>query len=232
MAMKVDADVTILRRSMKSWRHCRGRRKRLKLKAMFQSFDDTAEPQLSRERIAGLRQKMRETGIDAYVVPRADEFQGEYVAPGSERLRWLTGFSGSAGSCLITQEQAILFADGRYTIQARQQVDPAIFTIVHSVDEPMHQWVAKNLAPGSVLAYDPWLITADTAERLRKACEERGATLRAVEPISSTACGATGQPGAMPRLRLIRRSSPGGWRLIRSPRSLASSKKPRPMPRC
>src|SRR5262245_28250674 len=149
---------------------------------MFQSFDDTAEPQLARERIAGLRQKMRETGIDAYVVPRADEFQGEYVAPGSERLRWLTGFSGSAGSCLVTQDQAILFADGRYTIQARQQVDPAIFSIVHSVEEPLHQWIAKNLAPGSVLGYDPWLITAETAERLRKACKERGATLRAVEP--------------------------------------------------
>jgi len=154
----------------------------LKNRSMFQSFDDTAEPQLSRERIAGLRNKMRETGIDAYIVPRADEFQGEYVAPGSERLRWLTGFSGSAGSCLVTQDRAILFADGRYTIQARQQLDPAIFTVVHSVDEPMHQWIAKNLAPGSVLGYDAWLITADTAERLRKACEERGATVRAVEP--------------------------------------------------
>lgn len=149
---------------------------------MFQSFDDIAEPQLARERIEGLRQKMREMGIDAYIVPRTDEFQGEYVAPGSERLRWLTGFSGSAGECLVTQDQAILFADGRYTIQARQQVDPAVFTIVHSVEEPLHQWVAKNLPPGSVLSYDPWLITAETAERLRKACEERGATLRAVEP--------------------------------------------------
>src|SRR5262245_28993271 len=149
---------------------------------MFQSFNDTPEPQLARERIAGLRQKMREMGIDAYVVPRADEFQGEYVAPRSERLRWLTGFSGSAGACLVTQDQAILFADGRYTIQARQQVDPAIFTIVHLVEEPLHQWVAHNLAPGSVLGYDPWLITGETAERLRKACEERGARLQAVEP--------------------------------------------------
>ena len=60
---------------------------------MFQTFDDTAKPQLARERIAGIRQKMQELGLDAYVVPRSDEFQGEYVAPASERLRWLTGFS-------------------------------------------------------------------------------------------------------------------------------------------
>ena len=106
----------------------------------------------------------------------------ESTSPRPERLRWLTGFSGSAGACLVTQDQAILFADGRYTIQARQQVDPAVFTIVHSVEEPLYQWVAKNLLLGSVLSYDPWLITAETAERLRKACEERGATLRAVEP--------------------------------------------------
>jgi Xaa-Pro aminopeptidase len=145
---------------------------------MFQTFDDTAEPQLARERIAEIRQKMRESGIDAYLVPRTDEFQGEYVAPSSERLRWISGFSGSAGLCIITQDQALLFTDGRYTIQAKQQVDPQIFTIVHSVEEPPHQWIAKNLAPGSVLGYDPWLITADAAERLRKACEERGATLR------------------------------------------------------
>jgi Xaa-Pro aminopeptidase len=149
---------------------------------MFQTFDDTAEPQLSRERIAGLRQKMQELGLDGYVVPRSDEFQGEYVSPASERLRWLTGFSGSAGLCIVTKDEAVLFTDGRYTIQARQQVDPAIFSIVHSVEEPPHQWLAKNLAAGSVLGYDPWLTTAEAAERLRKACQERGAVLKPVEP--------------------------------------------------
>jgi Xaa-Pro aminopeptidase len=155
---------------------------RLRVQGMFQTFDDTAEPQLSRERVAGIRQKMQELGIDAYVVPRSDEFQGEYVAPSSERLRWLTGFSGSAGLCIVTRDQAVLFTDGRYTIQARQQVDPAIFSIVHSVEEPPHQWLAKNLAPGSVVGYDPWLTTAEAAERLRKACTECGAVLKAVEP--------------------------------------------------
>ena len=149
---------------------------------MFQTFDDTAKPQLARERIAGIRQKMQELGLDAYVVPRSDEFQGEYVAPASERLRWLTGFSGSAGLCVVTRDQAALFTDGRYTIQARQQLDPAIFTIVHSVDEPPHRWLARTLAPGAVLGYDPWLTTAEAAERLRKACAERGAVLKAVEP--------------------------------------------------
>ena len=149
---------------------------------MFQTFDETAKPQLARERIAGIRQKMQALGLDAYVVPRSDEFQGEYVAPASERLRWLTGFSGSAGLCIVTRDQAALFTDGRYTIQARQQVDPAIFTIVNSVDEPPHQWLARTLAPGAVLGYDPWLTTAEAAERLRKACAERGAVLKAVEP--------------------------------------------------
>src|SRR5262249_46256929 len=138
---------------------------------MFQTFDDTAEPQLARERIAGLRRRMGELGLDAYVVPRSDEFQGEYVAPASERLKWLTGFSAPAGLCSVPRDQAVLFTDGRYTIQARQQVDPGIFSVAHSVEAPPHQWLAKTLPPGSVVGYDPWLTTAEAAERLRKACE-------------------------------------------------------------
>src|SRR5262249_12334857 len=120
---------------------------------MFQTFDDTAEPELARERIAGLRRRMGELGLDAYVVPRSDEFQGEYVAPASERLKWLTGFSGSAGLCIVTKDQAVLFTDGRYTIQARQQVDPGIFSVVHSGGEPPPHSLAQTLPPRGLVRY-------------------------------------------------------------------------------
>jgi Xaa-Pro aminopeptidase len=65
---------------------------------MFQSFETTSEPQFGAERIARLRQKMAEYGVDGFLVPRADEFQGEYVPASAERLAWLTGFTGSAGT--------------------------------------------------------------------------------------------------------------------------------------
>src|SRR4051812_36432722 len=100
--------------------HCRLATERLRVEAMFQTFDETAKPQLARERIAGMRQKMQALGLDAYVVPRSDEFQGEYVAPASERLRWLTGFSGSAGVCVVTTGHAGPVTHGRHTHPARQ----------------------------------------------------------------------------------------------------------------
>ncbi|MFO1089184.1 MAG: aminopeptidase P family protein [Hyphomicrobiales bacterium] len=149
---------------------------------MFQTFEETAEPKAAAARVAALRQEMARRGLAAYLIPRSDEFQGEYVAPYAERLRWLSGFTGSAGLLIVTAEDAILFVDGRYTVQVRVQTDAAVFGYRHLVDEPPSKWLPTALKAGDVVGYDPWLMTADTIARFRPGIEKAGATLEPVEP--------------------------------------------------
>jgi Xaa-Pro aminopeptidase len=131
-------------------------------------------------RLARLRAELAARDLDGFIVPRADEHQGEYVPPCGQRLLWLTGFTGSAGIAIVLRARAALFVDGRYTLQAAAQVDRGLFEIRHLVEEPPAQWVAAALAPGMALGYDPWLHTPNEIERLRAAAEKAGAVLRAL----------------------------------------------------
>jgi Xaa-Pro aminopeptidase len=149
--------------------------------ARFQTFDDSSERAESAGRVATLRAELKRRGLDGFVVPRADRQQNEYLPASEERLAWLTGFTGSAGAAIILADRAVLFVDGRYTVQAAAQVDAKVFAIAHLVDSPPDQWLEQNLKPGVKIGYDPWLHTADGAERLKKASEAAGATLVAVE---------------------------------------------------
>jgi len=144
---------------------------------MFQSFDVTSTPQFGRERVEGLRAAFDGLGIDAFLVPRADEYQGEYVPASAERLAWLTGFTGSAGIALVTRSVAVVFVDGRYTTQLAAQVDPAVFTGGDLVGEPPHLWLPKHGSRGLRLGIDPWLHTGAEVRRLEKAVAELGGTL-------------------------------------------------------
>ena len=144
---------------------------------MYQSFDTRTDPKQGVERIARLREQLVANRLDGYLVPRADEHQGEYVAACSERLQWLTGFTGSAGASLVLKDTAILFVDGRYTLQARAQVDLSTFTIDSLVDNPPAKWLAKNASAGMRIGFDPWLHTISEAASLRKALETAGAEL-------------------------------------------------------
>src|SRR5215813_4204851 len=145
--------------------------------AKFQTFDDRTERAASAARVAALRTELARRGLDAFIVPRADRQQNEYVPACEERLAWLTGFSGSAGAALVLKDRAVLFVDGRYTLQVREQVDTSLFTIAHLVDTPPDQWIEQNLPAGTSLGYDPWLHTSEGAEKLGKACTAAGATL-------------------------------------------------------
>jgi len=149
--------------------------------ARFQNFDDRTEGAAASGRIAAVRAELRRRGLDGFIVPHADRHQNEYLAPSEERLAWLTGFSGSAGVAVVLAERAVLFVDGRYQLQAREQVDAAIFAIEHLVERPPENWLEENLPAGAKLAYDPWLHTIAGAEKLAKACEAAGATLVPVE---------------------------------------------------
>ncbi|HVW57076.1 MAG TPA: aminopeptidase P family protein [Rhizobiaceae bacterium] len=148
---------------------------------MFQSFDVKTDPAQGRERLPRLRQWLEERKLDGFLVPRADEHQGEYVPACSERLRWLTGFTGSAGVAIVMAEKAFLFVDGRYTLQAREQTDQSLFTIESLIDLPPEKWLRLHLAKGMRIGFDPWLHTIGEAERLAGSAKEKGAELVALE---------------------------------------------------
>jgi len=150
--------------------------------ARFQSFEDTTARAAIAGRVAALRAELRRRGLDAFIVPRADRHQNEYVPPSEERLAWLTGFSGSAGIAIVLADRAVLFVDGRYSLQVREQTDPAVFAIDHLIDRPPETWIEANLGAGQKLGYDPWLHTVEAAEKLAKACAAVGANLVPTEP--------------------------------------------------
>ena len=150
--------------------------------ARFQSFEDRTERAASGARVAALRTELARRGLTGFVVPRSDRHQNEYVPASEERLAWLTGFTGSAGAAIVLMERAVLFVDGRYTLQVREQVDTSLFAIEHLVETPPDRWIETNLTSADRLGYDPWLHTVESAERLAKACAAAGATLVAVEP--------------------------------------------------
>jgi Xaa-Pro aminopeptidase len=149
--------------------------------AQFQSFEDRTDRGETAQRIAALRAELKLRGLDGFVVPRADRFQNEYVPPCDERLAWLTGFTGSAGVAIVLADRAVIFVDGRYQVQVREEVDGAIFSIAHLVEQPPPVWIEANLRPDMRLGYSPWLHTVEGAERLAKACAAAHASLVPVE---------------------------------------------------
>ncbi len=135
----------------------------------------------SADRLAALRAELARRDLDGFLVPRADEHQGEYVPARAERLAWLTGFTGSAGVAVVLAEAAAIFVDGRYTLQAEREVDGALFTARHLVEEPAGPWIAARLKGGK-LGYDPWLHTADQVARLTRELSASGTELVPAEP--------------------------------------------------
>jgi Xaa-Pro aminopeptidase len=150
--------------------------------ARFQSFEEPPLTQETLPRLQALREQLIRRGLSGFVLPRADRHQDEFLPPSEERLAWLTGFTGSAGHAVILRDRATLFVDGRYTLQARKQVEPSLFTIEHLTETPVERWLEANLPAGAKLGYDPWLHTVESAEKLARACGNANAALVPVEP--------------------------------------------------
>ncbi|MDI7775266.1 aminopeptidase P family protein [Asticcacaulis sp. EMRT-3] len=146
----------------------------------FQHYDVTTSPEQGVRHVAALRAQMNAQGLDAFIVPHEDEHQNEYLPDANERLAWVSGFTGSAGAAIIFMDRAILFADGRYTLQSREQTDPSVFTV-----EDYHGGaVADAIAtarPGAIIGYDPRLTSPDGLKRLNDAATRTGMTLKAVD---------------------------------------------------
>ena len=135
---------------------------------MFQSFEVTARPEQGPPRLKALRAVMASEGLAAFLVPRADAHQGEYVAEHDERLAWLTGFTGSAGFCAVLSDKAGVFIDGRYRTQVKEQVAPD-FTPVPWPDVQLADWLKEHLPKGGEVGFDPWLHMPGQIEVLKAA---------------------------------------------------------------
>jgi len=133
------------------------------------------------EKLKSVRDIMKDHGLDAYIVPRSDEYQGEFVAPYAERLKWLTGFTGSGGTALIFRKKAFVLTDGRYLLQVEAQVDNKLFQTGEYIKKTTAQWLAENIKEGSVVGYDPFLHTPNQISALQKECSKQGAILKSVE---------------------------------------------------
>ncbi len=145
---------------------------------MFQTFEDRSEREKGPERLRALRAAMGAQGLQGWLVPRADMFRGEYVAPCDERLAWLTGFTGSAGFAAIAPTRAGVFVDGRYRTQLRAQVDTAAFTPLNWPEVKPGDWLREALPEGGRVGFDPWLHTPVEIEELEQALE--GSSVRLV----------------------------------------------------
>jgi Xaa-Pro aminopeptidase len=129
------------------------------------------------DRLAALREQLKSDRLDGFVVPLTDEHMSEYVGSYAQRLQWLTGFKGSAGSAVVLPEQAAIFVDGRYTLQVRQQVSADDWSYQSVPETSVADWLKDHAAKGARIGYDPWLHTRDWVRKAKEALASRGAEL-------------------------------------------------------
>jgi Xaa-Pro aminopeptidase len=132
-------------------------------------------------RLDALRKELARQGLDGFVIPLSDEHLSEYVGAYAQRLAWLTGFGGSAGTAAVLKDKAAIFVDGRYTLQVRDQVDGKLYEYKSVPEDSLGAWLAANVEKGARVGFDPWLHTRGWAKSVAKALEEAGAELVAVE---------------------------------------------------
>jgi len=133
------------------------------------------------DRLKALREQLKAEKLDGFVVPLTDEHMSEYVGSYAQRLAWLTGFEGSAGSAVVLPEQAAIFVDGRYTLQVRQQVSPTEWSYQSVPETSTTQWLEEHASEGARIGYDPWLHTSDWVKKAKAALASRGAELVPVD---------------------------------------------------
>ncbi len=133
------------------------------------------------DRLARVRAALAARGLDGFVVPISDEHMSEYVGDYAQRMAWLTGFGGSAGTAAVLPAKAAVFIDGRYTVQVRDQVDGSLFDYVGVPQSSVAEWLGANISAGQKIGFDPWLHGIDWARGLGKALAAKGAQLVAVD---------------------------------------------------
>ncbi len=163
----------------------------------YQHFDVTTSPSQGVTHVALLRAEMKRMGLDGFIVPHEDEHQNEYLPDANERLAWVSGFTGSAGAAIVFMDKAFLYADGRYTLQSREQTDRSVFEVKDFHATSLADEIAA--APkGSVIGYDSRLISPTSLAGLQTAAAGAGVTLKSVpNPLDVAWAERPEQPMAM-----------------------------------
>ncbi|MBK6299107.1 MAG: aminopeptidase P family protein [Sphingomonadales bacterium] len=154
------------------------------------------------DRLKALREQLKTDRLDGFVVPICDEHMSEYVGAYAQRLAWLTGFGGSAGTAVVLPEEAAIFVDGRYTLQVREQVDGKDWQYQSVPKTSVAAWLKDHAANGARIGYDPWVHTKTWVETATKALAEKGAELVAVERNPLDAVW-TDRPAPSPALMMV-----------------------------
>ena len=133
------------------------------------------------DRLKALREELARRRLDGFVVPLTDEHMSEYVGAYAQRLAWLTGFEGSAGSAVVLPAEAAIFVDGRYTLQVREQVDGALWSYQSVPETSVAEWLKAHASEGARIGYDPWLHSKGWVKAAREALAKNKAELVAVD---------------------------------------------------
>ena len=154
---------------------------------MRQIFEDHAHPSFGSRHLPLIREELRRQGLDGFVIPHEDEHQNEYLPDANERLSWATGFTGSAGAAVVMSDKAAVFVDGRYTLQVKAQVDPALFEARDLVEGGVPLYLEEAVKLGQVIGYDPRLHSPDSLNGMKAAAARSGAALKPVDvnPVDS-----------------------------------------------
>lgn len=138
------------------------------------------------ERLAALRAELGRQGIDGFIVPISDEHMSEYVGSYAQRLEWLTGFGGSAGTAVVLSEGAegkgaAIAVDGRYELQVRDQVPGDLYDYIDVPGSTLGAWIAAHAREGARIGYDAWLHGENWVRAMNAALKPACASLVAVE---------------------------------------------------
>lgn len=163
-------------------------------------IEDADQPRAPR--LVALRRAMADHGLAGLIIPHNDEYQNEYLPLGAQRLAWLTGFTGSAGLCILLKDKAAVWSDGRYSLQLESQVDGALFERKHISDDPALPWLKARVMPGDAIGFDPWLHTPDDTRRWREAVETAGGRLVSCENLIDQVWGPNKPPAPLAPLAI------------------------------
>ena len=147
----------------------------------FQTFEVTGGPDYGRRNLPKLRKEMEKLGLDAFLVPHEDEYQNEYLPDCNERLMWVSGFTGSAGAAIILRDKAVLFVDGRYTLQSKQQVDDTLFDFTKYEGVAVSSWLKDNIQTGQLVGFDPRLHSPSALSRIKDAIDFAGGEIKSLD---------------------------------------------------
>ena len=153
----------------------------------FQTYEVSGGAEYGRTNLPKLRDALLKLKLDWFLVPHEDEYQNEYLPDCNERLMWISGFTGSAGAAIIGLKRAIMFVDGRYTLQVRQQVDEALFEFTNLEGGGMAKWLRENVEPGQTIGFDPRLHSPAALAKIRGAISLAGGKTKSLDsnPIDS-----------------------------------------------